>query len=185
MCGSSAMLGITMLGALSLPLRNPGAWALATCLVAALLEGILSGTQVKSRFAELQLPEFALPLWAWSIVGGAYYILFFYLLRSLLNRPLTPNCTPAALALTGTMLIANASWNWIFFRRKDLWLSFVFFAPYAFVALALAMVLHRLRSPLLWWYVLYLGYLGYATWWGYRVWRLNMHSRPVGQHLEQ
>jgi tryptophan-rich sensory protein len=71
------------------------------------------------------------------------------------------------------LLIANASWNWIFFRKKDLWLSFVFFVPYWLLSLMLAGVLHRIRSPLLGWYTLYAAYLLYASWWGYRVWRLN------------
>jgi len=77
------------------------------------------------------------------------------------------------------LLAANASWNWIFFRTKDLWLSFIFFAPYLLLTLMLAAVLYHVRSPLLGWYTLYLGYLMYATWWGYRVWHLNSRSSPV------
>jgi tryptophan-rich sensory protein len=167
-------------GTFSLPLPNAWAWALAACISTALLEGILSGTKVNRRFAELRLPRFAPRLWAWSIIGAAYYVFFFFLLRSLLNRPATPCWTPAALALTATLLIANASWNWVFFRKKDLWLSFVFFVPYLLAACALALVLYRVGSPLLGWYVLYLFYLAYAAWWGYSVWRLNGRSSPAG-----
>jgi len=80
------------------------------------------------------------------------------------------------LTLTGVLLLANASWNWIFFRKKDLWLSFVFFVPYFLVSLMLAGILHHLRNPLAGWYAFYPAYLVYATWWGYRVWRLNSDS---------
>jgi transposase-like zinc-binding protein len=41
---------------------------------------------------------------------------------------------------------------------------------------ALAGVLHRVRKPFSGWYALYPVYLVYATWWGYRVWRLNSGS---------
>jgi tryptophan-rich sensory protein len=141
--------------------------------MAALCEGIMSGMGIKARFAELRLPNSAPPLWAWSVLGGAYYVLFFFLLRSVLARPSIPLWTSVTLTLTAVLLIANASWNWIFFRKKDLWLSFLFFMPYLLLAFTLAGVLHRIRSPISGWYALYLAYLAYATWWGYRVWRLN------------
>jgi len=160
----------------SLPLHNPSFCALAACVAAALFEGIMSGTGVKARFAELQLPKGAPNLWAWAIIGGAYYILFFFLLRSALDGPPVPFWTSIMLTLIAVLLIANASWNWIFFRKKNLWLSFVFFVPYLLLSLALAWVLHRVRNPFSGWYALYPVYLVYATWWGYRVWRLNSGS---------
>ena len=51
-----------------------------------------------------------------------------------------------------------------------------FFVPYLLLAFTLAGVLHRTRNPLSGWYALYPAYLTYATWWGYRVWRLNRGS---------
>ncbi len=119
----------------------------------------MSGTGIKARFAELRLPKGAPRLWAWSVIGGAYYVLFFFLLRSVLSRPSIPFWTSVTLTLTAVLLIANASWNWIFFRRKDLWLSFIFFLPYILLAFALAGVLHRIRNPLSGWYALYPAYL--------------------------
>lgn len=161
---------------MSLPLHNPSVWALATCAVAALGEGILSGTGVQARFAELRLPRGAPRLWSWAVIGGTYYILFYSLLRSILARPSIPFWTSVTLTLTALLLIANATWNWIFFRRKNLWLSLVFFVPYLLLALTLAGVLHHVRNPLSAWFTLYLAYLSYASWWAYRVWRLNCGS---------
>lgn len=165
----------------ALPLPHPWAWALAACGLAAALEGVLSGTGVKRRFAELRLPRLTPPLWAWTVLGISYYVLFFLLVRSLLDRPATPGWTPAALVLVTLLLAANAGWNWLFFRRKDLWISFVAFVPYVLAALALALTLWRLHSPLLPWVLLYVAYLAYATWWGGSVWRLNRTSPPFGQ----
>jgi tryptophan-rich sensory protein len=170
------LYGLALPACFFLPLPNAWAWALGACIAAALLEGILSGTQIRSRFEELRPQKFALPLWAWSIIGGAYYVFFFFLLRSLLDRPPTPFWTPAALLLSAGLLLSNAYWNWIFFRKKDLFLSFVFFAPYLVLAALLALVLFHLRSPMLGWYILYLAYLVYAACWGHSVWRLNRHS---------
>ncbi|MEX2126167.1 MAG: hypothetical protein WD795_19910 [Woeseia sp.] len=78
------------------------------------------------------------------------------------------------------LLGANAVWNWLFFRERDLWISTIFYVPYVTVALALAFVLFRVRSPLFRWYLLYLAYLVYAAWWGIRLWRLNDHVSQVG-----
>src|SRR5271154_6695053 len=41
----------------SLPLHNASLWALAACVAAASAEGVLSGTGIKARFAELRLPN--------------------------------------------------------------------------------------------------------------------------------
>jgi benzodiazapine receptor len=167
---------VDILIVLLLPLPNAWAWALGACIVGALFEGVLSGTQIRRRFAELRLPKFAPPLWVWSIVGVAYYVLFFFLLKSLLDRPPVPFWTPVALVLAGALLFMNAIWNWIFFRKKDPWLSFVFFGPYVLLALLFGAVLLRLGNPLMIWYLLYLAYLAYATSWCHSIWRLNRHS---------
>ena len=136
----------------------------------------MSGTGVKNRFAELRLPKYAPGLLVWSFIGGAYYVLFFLLLKSILAHPPVRSWTWVALTLMAAMLIANASWNWVFFRRKNLWLSFAFFVPYSLLSLVLGGVLLCMRNPLSGWYALYPAYLLYATWWGYSVWRLNSVS---------
>jgi translocator protein len=148
-------------------------WALAACAVAAVSEGLLAGNEVGARFSELLLPPFSPPLWAWAIIGALYYVLFFFLLNSLLGSLPTPTLTLRALVLVAILLAANATWNWLFFRERELWLSTVFFAPYAALAITLALVLFRLRSPLFSWYLLYVAYLAYAAWWGISLWRLN------------
>ena len=157
---------------LALPLKRPWMWALAACAVAAVSEG-LAGSEVGTRFSELVLPSFSPPLWAWAIIGVLYYVFFFFLLNSLLGSLPTPPLTMVALLLVTILLAANVTWNWLFFRERELWLSTVFFVPYAAVALTLAVVLFRLRSPLFSWYLLYIAYLVYAAWWGISLWRLN------------
>jgi benzodiazapine receptor len=156
-----------------LPLRRSWMWALAACAVAAVSEGLLAGSEVGARFSELLLPPFSPPLWAWAIIGVLYYALFFFILNSLLGSLPTPRLTVGALVLVAILLATNATWNWLFFRERDLWLSTIFAAPYDAVALTLALVLFRLRSPLFYWYLLYVAYLAYAAWWGISLWHLN------------
>jgi len=156
-----------------IPLQHPWAWALAACIVALAIEGALSGTKVRARFAGLRQPQGSLPSWAWFIIGFVYYVLFFLTLNSLLGSLPTPGWTSAALALVAVLLGANAAWNWGFFRKKDLWLSVAISALYVLLTIALAIALFRLRNPLAGWYLIYVGYLAYSTWWIYGVWRLN------------
>jgi tryptophan-rich sensory protein len=163
-----------------LPLRRSWAWALAACAVAAAAEGVLAGSDVSARLSELVLPPFSPPLWAWAIIGFLYYVLFFFLLNSLLGTASPSSLTSRALVLAAILLSANAAWNWLFFREKDLWLSALFFAPYIVAAFSLELVLYRLRSPLFSWYSLYLAYLMYAAWWGFSLWHLNRDVPPVG-----
>lgn len=156
-----------------LPVQKAWAWALAACIGGAILEGLLAGRHVRARFAELRLPRFAPPLWLWAVIGGLYYVLLFCLLESLLSRSSQGLWTYAAIILTASLLVANAFWNWIFFRRKDLLLSFVFFLPYSALAITLGIILWHIHDPVQPWFALYLAYLGYAIWWGHAVWRLN------------
>jgi len=156
-----------------LPLAHPWIWAFATCALVAALEGAVSGTGVKQRFAELSLPRPSLPLWAWFLVGVGYYGIHVVILHSLLASPPRQPYTSLALMLAGVVLTANVTWNYLFFRRKDLRKTYLLSVPYALLAVALAAVLWvaaRDVAPL---YILYLAYLPYGTWWGYAVWRRN------------
>jgi tryptophan-rich sensory protein len=161
----------------TLPLLNSWVWALAVCLFAAALEGVLAGTGVKQRFSELSLPRHSPPLWAWAIIGLSYYALFVFVLHSLFSEQPVPGWSKAGVGLVICLLMMNAGWNWLFFRSKHLWLSLLYFIPYGVAAIALATVLARIQSPLLAWYLVYTAYLLYAAWWGYGIWQLNTAPR--------
>lgn len=155
------------------PLEHPWAWALGVCSLAALLEGICSGPNVKKRFTELEQRNGSLPLPAWSLIGAGYYLLFFLVLNSLFSRPQMSTWSVLALVIVATILIANAAWNAVFFRAKNLRVTFYLSVAYAAVAGALAVVLFVVDNPLAPWYLFYVGYLGYLLWWSYGLLRLN------------
>jgi tryptophan-rich sensory protein len=151
--------------------------AFLICAFAATLEGWAAGGNVKARFTQLRLPRFSPPFAVWIGIGLGYYVMCFFLLWRLLATPLAGSAL--ALALLGTLMIVNAAWGVLFFRRRNLRSSFLAFPPYMLLTLALGVALLRVDHLAALILLPYLVYLIYATWWGYRVWRLN---EPAAHH---
>src|SRR5947199_10108023 len=59
--------------------------SIAACILAAALEGLCAGRNVKPCFAKLRFPPYSAPLWLWSIIGGLYYVIFCFVLYRLLR----------------------------------------------------------------------------------------------------
>jgi tryptophan-rich sensory protein len=138
----------------------PLTYALVLCAISAVLEGVLAGRGVQARFADLRLPLFSPPLPVWFVIGGIFYVVCFTVLYRLFSLP-GSGLRDAALALLVGMMLMNALWNYLFFRVRNLFLSFVACLPYGLVAVALFVLTLRLDglaalalSP----YILYLGY---------------------------
>jgi tryptophan-rich sensory protein len=149
--------------------------AFLICALAATLEGWAAGGGVKARFTQLRQPPFSPSFAVWIGIGFAYYVMCFFILWRLLNIPMVNSSgrVTLALVLLGGIMLANAGWGVLFFRCRNLRLSFLAFPPYVLLTLALGAVLlgiDRFAALIL---LPYLLYLSYATWWGYRVWRLN------------
>jgi translocator protein len=151
---------------------HPALIALLICAAGAALEGVLAGGGVRARFAELRQPPFSPPLTVWFVIGGAYYIICFVILYRLLVSELSTTHRVALLLLLALM-IANAAWGLLFFRRKNLRASFLAFLPYTLVAMVLMLVLARIDRTSALVLTPYLLYMGYSVWWSYRLWALN------------
>lgn len=147
-------------------------YSLGICALAAGLEGVLAGRGIKQRFAELRLPRYSPPLWGWILIGVAYYVICFAVLYRLLGLPTTA-LRNTALALVVTVLLANALWNYFFFRRRSVFLAFLLGLPYSVVAVALFACLMRLDRTTAFWWLPYVVYLFYASAIGYGLWKLN------------
>jgi tryptophan-rich sensory protein len=154
---------------------RPAAIALLVCALAAALEGVAGGPGVRQRLASLRVPRWALPFGAWLVVGGLYYVLCFIVLFRLLSIPANRLQT-MALTVAVALMAANAAWNYIFFRRGNLYASFLFLLFYAALAVALCGLLLRVDSASAAFFGPYLLYFVYATAWGYKVWQLNRTS---------
>src|ERR1051326_5211669 len=128
--------------------------SLLICGTAAVLEGACAGKNIKAFFATLRFPRYSAPLWVWTIIGGVYYAIFFSIIYRLLRLD-----------------------NYVIFRARNLYLSFVIGAVFPILDLtlfALLMTLDQLAALAL---IPYLLYRVYAVLWGYGLWRVN---QPAG-----
>ena len=152
---------------------HPGWAALLICLTAAALEGLAAGPGVRDRLRSLRQPDWAPPFPAWVAIGGLYYVASGLIAYRLLRLGTAQPGVTGALALLALVLIANAAWNLVFFRRRDLRRSAQLSIGYAVLALALGAALFRVDRASGWLWLAYLAYLIYGTSWVLAVRRLN------------
>ncbi|HET6360723.1 MAG TPA: TspO/MBR family protein [Gemmatimonadota bacterium] len=153
-------------------MSNPLLYSIVLCATSAALEGLLAGRGVQARFEDLRLPRFSPPLVVWFVIGGLFYALCFTVSYRLFQLP-PSGLRNAGIALLVCMMLMNALWNYLFFRARNLFLSFLAFLPYGLVAIALFVLtleLDRIAALTLLPYILYLGY---AIAWGYSLWKRN------------
>lgn len=152
-------------------------WSIVTslliCVVAAVLEGISAGKNVRAFFNELRRPKYSAPLWAWSIIGVVYYAIFGFVLYRLLRLTAAGGLRSVAIFLIIAMMILNALSNYVIFRARDLRRSFMIGAVFPIFDLALLALLIRLDSLAALSLVPYLIYRVYGVYWGYAVWKAN------------
>src|SRR5438270_9793176 len=115
----------------------PIAYAVGSCAMAALAEGLFMGRSGKQFLDSLKQPPFAPPLWAWSVIGVVYYFICGLVMYRLAAQT-QPNLW--AISLLAAVLISNSFWNYIYFRRRDLRLAFWYSIAYAFLIVALCLV---------------------------------------------
>jgi tryptophan-rich sensory protein len=159
---------------------HPWIWAIAICAAAALLEGACSGSDVKRRFAELSLPKYSPPLWAWALIGAGFYIIHLIVLHALLAGSSASAMASTAVFAVAVLLTANAAWNYLFFRKHSLAGTVILNVPYIALAAAIGTLLWLVARGVATLYLLYLLYLPYMAWWTYAVWRHNPSHRANG-----
>lgn len=137
------------------------------------LEGLFAGKRVKQYFASLRFPSYSAPLWAWSIIGVLYYAMCFFVLYRMLRHEGDTIIRNVSLTLILLLMMANALWNYVFFRARNLFLSFVSVFPYLLAAIGLFCCLIQFDTSAAWSVAAYLLYSAYAVRWGYCVWKLN------------
>jgi tryptophan-rich sensory protein len=147
--------------------------ALAICLLAALLEGAFSGASPEAYLARLAMPPFSPPLWAWYLIGAAYYVTCFVVLLRVIRHGKRGTRRGVALALVVALMVMNAVWNWVFFGMQDPLVSALVLVPYSVLAIALLVTLAGVDRAAALTLVPYVVYLAYADYWGFGVWRLN------------
>lgn len=151
--------------------------SLGACVMAAVLEGMCAGKNVKAFYSELLFPRYSAPLWVWGIIGGLYYLIFWFVLYRLLRLGGSSALGNSALALILFMMVVNALSNYAIFRARNLRLSFIIGNLFPLMDAALFACLLRLDRVAAWTLIPYLLYRIYALWWGYGLWKIN--GRPA------
>ncbi|HEY5883411.1 MAG TPA: tryptophan-rich sensory protein [Pyrinomonadaceae bacterium] len=143
------------------------------CGIAAALEGLCAGKNVKAFFASLRMPSFSAPLWVWSLIGGGYYLIFGFILYRLLRLNANSLRWSVAITLVVLMMIVNALTNYVIFRARNLHLSYLIGAWYPLLDVSLFLCLLSLDTVAALALIPYLLYRIYGVWWGYALWKNN------------
>ena len=120
---------------------KPTVIATIVCLIAAVSEALVTGSDPRSRFRKLRLPSYSPAFRIWILIGLFYYVMCFVILRHLLSAADFSGLHRSALVLVIAMLGGNAAWNALFFRLGALRLSFLAFLPYGMLAVALTVLM--------------------------------------------
>jgi len=143
------------------------------CALAAGLEGLCAGKNVKAFFSQLRVPPYSPRLWLWSIIGGLYYIVFCFVLYRLFLLNSDSSLRVFTITLVLFMLMVNALANYVIFRAKNLQLNFILCALAPLVDVALLLCLVQLDSLAAWSLTPYLLYRIYSVWWCNAIWKMN------------
>jgi benzodiazapine receptor len=155
-------------------MNSAAVWALIICGVAAGLEGLAGGKDVKSYLSTLNLPRFSPPFLLWILIGGLYYIICFVVLFRLLQRP--DNAAGSAIGIVLLLMVMNILWTYVFFRRRSFAGSTLIAVLYTPVAIGLFILLRGLDSTAAWVFAPYMIYLAFAGWWTLALWRMNRRT---------
>ena len=147
-------------------------WAVAVCLAAAALEGMLAGRGVQRRLSEFRQPRYSPPFALWVAIGVGYYVMAFIVLARALDAP-PSGLRSILLSLIAALLLMNALWNLAFFRLRHLTAAAIIAVMYAPVAVSLMVLFARADAVSAWVFLPYVVYLGYAAWWILSLRRLN------------
>ena len=97
-------------------------------------------------YVGLAKPWFLVPLWAFYLVGLAYYVLAAVVLYRVLVYVDDPGGRAASLALTVGLLLLNELWNYGFFGLRSTLAGFLGIAEFLVVLTALVAALRRYES---------------------------------------
>jgi len=150
--------------------------SLGICILAAILEGLFAGKNVRPFLEKLRTPAYAPPFWAWIAIGVCYYAICFIILYRILRHGDTSLKYPALLLLLVVMTV-NAVWNYFFFRLENLLYSFILGLVYSVVAIAPFICLIRFDTIASLTLLPYMIYLIFGFYWGYGLLKLNPHLR--------
>jgi tryptophan-rich sensory protein len=115
----------------------------------------------------------------WTIIGGIYYLIFFFITYRLFRFSSYPFWWYVALGLCVFMMVVNGLSNYVIFRARNLYHSFVIGAVFPVMDVTLFVLLISLDRSAALAMIPYLLYRVYAVFWGYALWRLNRDENQI------
>ena len=110
---------------------------------------------------------------------GIYYLIFFFITYRLFRFSSYPFWWYVALGLCVFMMVVNGLSNYVIFRARNLYLSFVIGAVFPVMDVTLFALLMALDRSAALAMIPYLLYRVYAVFWGYALWRLNRVENQI------
>lgn len=149
-------------------------WLLALILAAccAALEAWLSGPKPFRFLASLKQPRWALPIWGWVVVGGAFYVIMTFGLAAMLRAQ---EQGFAALAMIVAVMVTDGIWNYLLFRRKRLDLAYWYLFPYTVLVAATTVAVFTVDALAGGLIAIYFAFLPYDFAWTKALRTLNPH----------
>ncbi len=153
--------------------RGPLVAATATPVLFAIFGAALVGGSGLDWYAGLAKPWFLVPLWAFYLVGLAYYVLAAVVLYRVLIHVDDPGGRAASFALIVGVLLLNELWNYGFFGLRSTLAGFLGIAAFLVVLTMLMAVLRKHERFSAWLLVPYYLWVLCDLAWTYALWRLN------------
>ncbi len=153
--------------------KGPLGIAVATPVLFAIFGAALVGGSGLDWYAGLAKPWFLVPLWAFYLVGLAYYVLAAVVLYRVLIHVDDPGGRAASFALIVGVLLLNELWNYGFFGLRSTLAGFLGIAAFLVILTALMAALRRYERFSACLLVPYDLWVLYHLAWTYALWRLN------------
>jgi tryptophan-rich sensory protein len=148
---------------------------LGLCLVSILIEAASYTRSGKKWFEQLRQPRYSISLKVWYFVGAVYYILFGLIAYRQFSKHV--NLFSATMVLLVLIMLLNGLGNFIIFKYRSLKWFYLVIYPFGLILLTFVIILLQ-HDPLSAGLAsLYLMWLFYDLYYGYRLWKLN--DKPI------
>jgi tryptophan-rich sensory protein len=149
---------------------NEAGIAILICGAAAGLEALLSGPRPFAFLRSLRQPAWSLPVSAWIAVGIAFYAIMAIILARLLS---IGRAAVWGLTFIIVVLLADAIWNFLFFRLRRFDLAYYYLFPYSLIVIGAAIATYSSDPASVIPLALYILFLPYDVVWVSALRRLN------------
>lgn len=145
---------------------------IAICFLAAAIGSWFTAASVKSWYPTLMKPAGTPPAWVFGPVWSTLYALMATAAWLVWNQRSTADVI-LALAIFFTQLALNATWSFVFFGLRRPGLALLEILVLLATIIATTANFAQFSRPAFWLMTPYVGWVSYATFLNFGIWRLN------------